>query len=157
MPQLPGATALVLLCRIKIPGTENRRLHCAVFSDAPNMTLRKALGWTNPEPGFLLYKMKGQGEGEMLDVFSRLRTETRAKLRELADRGGSCGIASDWETVMIGKDNALRLLNGNQAALAWLDLQVKIPSNASREEFVSMLDTALAAADELAADLGEWG
>ncbi|MCU0848630.1 MAG: hypothetical protein MUD12_12155 [Spirochaetes bacterium] len=152
-PLLPGDSTLVILCRVKLPGTENRRLHLAVFPADRGRAVRNILGWTNPEPGVYLARVKDQSETDARMTFSRISRTTLEKMKGLAESTGSCAVSTDWETVMIGKKNALKLLGGDEQALSRLDFQVKIPLKATREEMKAFLDEMTDIAAELAGDL----
>ena len=152
-PLLPGDGTLVILCRFKLPGTEGRRLHLAVFPGDRGRAVRNILGWINPEPGVYLARVKDQSEADARATFSRISRSAMVKMKGLADGTGSCGISTDWETIMIGKGNALKLLGGDERALSQLDFQVKIPLKATRVEMNAFLDEMTEVAGELAVDL----
>jgi hypothetical protein len=67
--------------------------------------------------------------------------------------GGSCGIAKDWQTVMVGKTEALRLAGNDPANLSCLDFQVKIPFRTRSEKLQQFLELAGRAVDLLSQDL----
>ncbi|MBP7735307.1 MAG: hypothetical protein KA369_04970 [Spirochaetes bacterium] len=152
-PMLPGASSLMVLCRVKVPETENLKLHLAVFPGNRSGAARSLLGWLNPGPGLYLHTVKDQSEEEARSIFSRLSIGTLDKMKKLADRAASCGVSTDWETVMIGRDNALKLLGGDEKALSCLDLQVKIPLGTTREGLVPFLDEIAEAALSISKDL----
>ena len=156
-PPIPGIFGgMAVECRFKIPATENIVLHFSMFPDNRSPELRSILGWQNPEPGCYVAKRASQDEQEALHQFQRLSEETKAALRALTSVfGGSCGVAPDWETVMVGKGEALRLAGNNPAVLAQLDFQVKIPFMTSAENLHSYLQSASRAVALLSRDLSK--
>lgn len=152
---LPGVFGkIAVLCRFKIPGTENISLHCTILPGNRSTKLRSSLGWQNPEPGFYVAKSKSQSNQDALLQFKKLSSETKEALKAVtAVFGGSCGIAPDWETVMVGKEDALRLAGNDPAVLAQLDFQVKIPYLTKPKKINNFLKTAGKAVALLSRDL----
>lgn len=139
-PLLPGTSTLAVFCRVKVPGTENRKLHLAVFPGDRGREVRSALGWINPEPGVYLHASKDQSEEDARAVFIHLSRGTIEKMKRIAARTSSCAISADWETVMIGRKNSLILAGGDEGTLSQLDFQISIPASLTRSEITSLLD-----------------
>ena len=153
-PDMPGLSRVAILCRFKIPGTEQLKIHLAVFAEKRSHAVRKALGWDNPETGFYVSK-KTLREGEdVLNQYRRLSSDTRDRLRSIAARADSLAISPDWESVMIGRKNSLQLVGGDEAFLSLLDFQVKMSPGLSPGERDSFLDEVVDAVAMVSHDLG---
>ena len=153
-PPVPGLANLAILCRIKVPRTEKCRLHLAVFPDDRSPAVRSLLGWIHPEPGFYVSKMRNQSEVEAMSFYNQLSFDTKARLVAVTQKyRSSCGTSTDWETVMIGRENALRLVDGNEEALSMLDFQAKIPFNTGSAELNGYLNLLFETVDFLSRDL----
>ncbi len=133
-PDMPGMSRSTILCRFKIPGTGDTQIHLAVFSENRNRAIRKALAWENPEHGFYLSKIMLDSPTNGMVVFRKLSAYTREKLRSIAARTGSVSITPDWETIMIGRKNALDIVDGDEVILSLLDLQAKLSTDLTTGE-----------------------
>lgn len=154
VPMLPGSSSLMILCRVKVPGTEGRSLHLAVLPAGTAGSLRKLAGWLNPEPDVYFHAVRGQSTEETGTLFSLLSRGALEGMKRLAGHTASCAVSPDWESVMIGRDNALTLVKGDIQALSQLDLQVKIPLGISGNDLSAMLDEMAGAANLITRDLG---
>jgi len=152
---LPGRYSISIIIRTKIPGTENVKLHLAVFHEDKNKTVRKAAAWSNPEPDFYTGKISGQSAVESVEVFNRLSQSTKNVLKTFAEKCGSCAITPDWETVIIGAENSLRLAGGDKTVLQQLDFQIIASINISGGEIMLLLDEITAAVKLISGDLGK--
>ncbi len=133
-PDMPDISRSTILCRFKIPETGNTQIHLAVIAESRNRAIRKALGWENPEHGFYLSKKMLNPPTNGMVVFRKLSAYTREKLRSIAARTGSVSITPDWETIMIGRENALVIVGGDEVLLSLLDLQAKLSTDLSTGE-----------------------
>ncbi|MEN6391141.1 MAG: hypothetical protein ABFD04_12055 [Syntrophomonas sp.] len=149
---------MAIMARFKIPGTENTAFHCAVLPPELSSATRSMYSWQNPEPGFYVGRAKSQNDEKAMRQFERLSEDTKQALRALTSVfGGSCGISTDWETVTVGKDEALKLAGNDPLKLTQLDFQVKIPFMTGADELDSFLKSASKTAALLSRDLGPKG
>lgn len=145
----------VVLCRVKIPDTKGLRLHLVVLTGRYS-NIRNSFGWINPELGFFIARSRGQSRRDTLNIFNKLSSGTKERMVEVADKyHGSCIVSADWETVMIGRNNALKLVSGNENALYMLDFQVRIPSSISCGSLIDYLDLAVDTVERLSRELKE--
>lgn len=153
---IPGVfSKMAVMGRFKIPGTENKLLHCAVLPANRRAVLRSMSSWKNPEPGFYVGRAKSQNDEKALRQFECLDEDTKEALRTVTSVfSGSCGITPDWETVMVGRDQALKLAGNDTAKLAQLDFQVKIPFMTGADDLHRFLKTASSTVALLGRDLG---
>lgn len=156
---IPGVfSKMAIMARFKIPGTENIAFHCAVLPAERTAAIRSMYSWKNPEPGFYVGRAKSQNDEKAMRQFERLGEDTKEGLKALTSVfGGSCAISTDWETLMVGKGEALKLAGNDPAILTQLDFQVKIPFMTGAEELDSFLKSAGKAVALLSRDLGAKG
>lgn len=149
---------MAVMGRFKIPGTENKALHCAVLPPDHTLKIRSMFSWQNPEPGFYVGRAKSQNDDKAMRQFARLGEDTQEALRAVTSVfGGSCGISPDWETVMLGHDDALKVAGNDPVKLTQLDFQVKIPFMTGADELNNFLKEASKAVALLSRDLGPKG
>ncbi len=142
----------MILVRVKIPSTAGIKLHLAVVHHG-NGAVRKMLGWTTPEDGFFIAGIKNQTEAESLSLFMRLSASTKAGMKNLAEQCGSCGVTPDWESVMIGKENSLKLHGGDHAVIEQLDFQSWIQADITETELIARMDEIVKTVKLISCDL----
>lgn len=150
---LPGKKHITIIMRVKIPGTSGIKIHMAVFPDGKSGSMHKLLGWSSPEPCFLVAKSGSRDNSGTLEIFHRLSGSTKSVMKNIADKYGSCGISPDWESVMIGKDNSLRLAGGDDSVRELLDFQARTAFDTSPDAMIAILDEITDAAALISADL----
>jgi len=152
-PFTPGCNHCLVLCRIKIPGTEGMKFYLTVLSRKPS-NRRNSPVWINPEPRFYIALSKGQPQWEALDIFNKLSAGTKRRMIVIAERyNEGCTVSADWEKVMIGRDNALKLVYGRDDALSMLDFQMRIPLNTSCGDLIDYLDLSVNTVQRLSEEL----
>lgn len=156
---IPGAfSKMAIMARFKIPGTENTAFHCAVLPAERTSAIRSMYSWQNPESGFWVGRAKSQNDEKAMRQFERLGEDTKEALRALTSVfGGSCGISTDWETLMVGKNEALKLVGNDPVQLSQLDFQVKIPFMTGADKLEDFLKSTSEVVYLLSRDLGTKG
>lgn len=153
-PPSPYLAKAAINCRLKIPGTAGNCFQMSVSPRTRPVEQKSFFSRKDPEPGFTLGPFSKLTEGQARAIFARLSRGTKDKLFAITDRYGVvCAITTDWEPGLIGRQNALKLVGGDEDALACLDLQALCPFGLMQEELIEFLNLMQEAVKALAAEL----
>lgn len=152
MSPLPFKNSLRIMGRMKIPRTSGKIIHLAFASNASPL-MRSVAGWQKVEDDIFIHG-RGKSSQAGLDLFNKISLDTKNRIRSFIGKyGGSCAIANDWETVMIGKNNALNLVEGDKNALSNLDFQFSLPLYNDNENISKIAEEVYSITFKLANEL----
>ncbi len=142
------------LLYVKIPHTNDIRLHATTRAEAPNGVATMA-GWRCLDNGICLGPMRNASLDDAEKYVRRLAPETVAMVSDVAKFPYGVSILSNWHERMVGRAAALALANGDEHAVNDLDLQVRFSLDLGSDSVERLVGNAVAAAMLTAADINK--
>lgn len=144
---------LQLGVRVKIQASKHQRIHLTLLSKS-SKAIHKVAGWQRVEEDLYLADSRKASLHDGRACLAQFQPDTILALRQHNQRyNGNLSITPDWESTLLGQENALAICNGNQELLQCLDLHAMYSIPIEADPFHLFLEELIAVSDQISKDL----